>query len=59
MVRGDSAVGVLGTSLSMVPDWDGDGRDELLVGAPDSAPRHDTAGELGTGRAWVIPGAAF
>jgi len=48
---GQSSGEELGTSISAVGDWDGDGRPEVAIGAPG---RSDVYGE--EGEAYVLPG---
>ena len=50
-----SQVGMaFGSATTVVPDRDGDGRDELLVGAPGT----DTGGKVDAGLVYVVPGQA-
>jgi hypothetical protein len=52
IVYGPDEYAGFGQSIASVGDIDGDGYDDLLVGAPD----HDTGTGIGSGSAWLIPG---
>ena len=43
-----------GTSVAGAGDIDGDGYDDLIVGAPQGAP--NSGGAVGSGRAWIVYG---
>ncbi|HUR28183.1 MAG TPA: integrin alpha [Planctomycetota bacterium] len=51
-LQGEAAGDLLGGALARIPDLDGDGIDELLVGAPGASPRGRASG-----KAYVFSGA--
>jgi len=46
-IEGDRAFGFVGHAVATAPDWTGDGRDELLVGAPFVDGGASASGEVG------------
>lgn len=50
-LRGDATTSCVGATVAGAGDTDGDGIDDLLIGA-----RCDALGGAGAGRAWLVPG---